>query len=426
LRCEERVVLAEVTGGYRNGIKKIIATIIFAVLFICVLVTTSKIFERKYSYSKYYDFYNQDEDFDVLFFGTSHVINAVYPMELWRDYGLVSYNMSNHSENICTNYWQLINALNYTTPKVVVVDLYAVDGDSKVNERYLHNVMDSMSLSITKIRMTMDLLEKDKWAEYLFDFSLYHSRWEELESSDFKPETDVTKGAEIYTEVTINTPPELIPKQQYDATDRTNKRYLQKIIDLCKEKDIDVILTYIPYSMPTGDMEVANWGYVCAENNDIPYLNFVYEDLDINYATDCMDESHHLNVSGARKVTDYIGKYLTENYNLEDKRTVGEYSYWNADYEEYKQMKFNLLKNEPEEWSYLALLNDKDYKVRIYANEHSNIYYDDELIELIDNINVFGSVTIEEEPQEYSEYNYVVEVYDSITGELLDTRMMDW
>jgi hypothetical protein len=178
--------------------------------------------------------------------------------------------------------------------------------------------------------------------------------------------------------------------------------------------------------MPTGDMEVANWGYVCAENNDIPYLNFVYEDLDINYATDCMDESHHLNVSGARKVTDYIGKYLTENYNLEDKRTVGEYSYWNADYEEYKQMKFNLLKNEPEEWSYLALLNDKDYKVRIYANEHSNIYYDDELIELIDNINVFGSVTIEEEPQEYSEYNYVVEVYDSITGELLDTRMMDW
>jgi hypothetical protein len=178
--------------------------------------------------------------------------------------------------------------------------------------------------------------------------------------------------------------------------------------------------------MPVGDMEVANWGYVCAENNDIPYLNLVYEDLDINYATDCMDESHHLNTSGAKKVTDYLGKYLTENYDIEDKRSYEEYSYWNTDYEEYKQMKLEWLDSQSEEWSYLAILNDRDYEVRIYAHENSNIYDTDELRELIDNINVFGSVTIEEEPSEYSEYNYVVEVYDSTTGELLNTRFMDW
>jgi hypothetical protein len=407
-------------------IRRIIATIAFVVLFICVMMVTTKIFERKYSYSKYYDFYNQKEDFDVLFFGTSHVINSVYPMELWRDYGIVSYNMSNHSENICTNYWQLVNALNYTTPKVVVVDLYAVDGDSKVNEKYLHNVMDSMPLSLTKIKMTMDLLDKEKWAEYLFDFSLYHSRWEELESEDFKFETGLNKGAELYSEVTVNTPPELIPKEQYNGADRMNKRYLQKIIDLCKEKNIDIILTYIPYSMPEVEMEVANWGYVCAENNDIPYLNFVYEDLEINYATDCMDESHHLNTSGAKKVTDYLGKYLVENYDIEDKRNDEEYDYWNTDYEEYKQMKIEWLDSQTDEWSYLVILNDRDYTVKIYAHEYSNIYYIDELMELINNINVYGSVTIEEEPDEYSEYNYVVEVYDSNTEELLNTRIMDW
>jgi hypothetical protein len=407
-------------------LRRIIATLAFLLCLAVVMGTTSKVFERKYSYSKYYDFYNQNEDFDVLFFGTSHVINAIYPMELWRDYGIVSYNMSNHSENICTNYWQLLNALEYTNPKVVVVDLYAVDGDSKVNEKYLHNVMDAMPLSFTKIRMAMDLLEKDKWAEYLFDFSFYHSRWEELESDDFKPGSSLTKGAELYSEVTINTPPELIPKEQYDGTDRTNKRYLQKIIDLCKEKDIDIILTYIPYSMPEGEMEVANWGYVCAENNDIPYLNFVYEDLDINYATDCMDESHHLNTSGAKKVTDYLGKYLIDNYNIEDKRESEEYGFWNDDYEEYKNMKLEWLKGQEEEWSYLAVLNDRDYNVKIYAHEYASIYYIDELMELINNINVFGSVTIESEPQKYSDYNYVVEVYDSKNDELLDTRIMEW
>lgn len=421
-------MLDNVSGVFdanKNKIIKLIATIVFVILLGIVLGITFKVFERKYSYSKYYDFYNQEEDFDVLFFGTSHVINAIYPLELWRDYGIVSYNMSNHSENICTNYWQLVNALQYTTPKVVVVDLYAIDGDSKVNEQYLHNVMDSMPLSIAKIRMTMDLLDKDKWAEYLFDFSLYHSRWDELGSDDLKPTINLNKGAELYSEVTINTPPVLIPKEQYDSTDRTNKQYLQKIIDLCKDNDIDIILTYIPYSMPEGDMEVANWGYVCAEGNDIPYLNFVYEDLDINYATDCMDESHHLNTSGAKKVTDYIGKYLVDNYEIEDKRGQEQFSFWNTDYEEYKADKIEWLGNQQDDWSYLAILNDKDFYVRIYANEDSTIYSDEELIELVENISVYGSVELSACPDEYSGFDYVVEVYDSETDMLVNVRKVE-
>ena len=142
--------------------RRVLAVLCFSLLLILVVGVTQKLFERKYSYSKYYDFYQQEEDFDVLFLGTSHVINAVYPMELWRDYGIVSYNMANHSENICTNYWQLRNALQFTTPKVVVIDLYAVDGDSKVNEQYLHNFTDAMPFSMLKVKMVQDLLEPGK------------------------------------------------------------------------------------------------------------------------------------------------------------------------------------------------------------------------------------------------------------------------
>jgi hypothetical protein len=410
-----------------NKLKKSFATIVFLICLLSVVMVTAKALERKYSYSKYYDFYNQKEDFDVLFFGTSHVINAIYPLELWRDYGIVSYNMSNHSENICTNYWQLVNALDYTTPKVVVVDLYAVDGDSKVNEQYLHNVMDAMPLTINKIRMAFDLLDTtEKRVEYLFDFSLYHSRWEEIDSDDIKVVTDVNKGAELCADVTVNTPPKLIPIEQYDGTDRTNKRYLQKIIDLCKERNIDVVLTYIPYSMPEGDLEVANWGYVIAADNDIPYLNFVYEDLDINYATDCMDESHHLNTSGAKKVTDYMGRYLSDNYDIEDKRDSEEYSFWKDDYDEYKTEKIEWLREQQDNWSYLAILNDRDFYVQIYANEDSDIYSDEELVELIYNIDVYGSVDILTETSEYMDYNYVIEVYDSSTGALVDCRKVAW
>jgi hypothetical protein len=67
--------------------------------------------ERKSSDFKYADYFEQDEDFDVLFFGTSHVINGIFPMELWNDYGIVSYNFGGHGNEIATSYWDNIDAV---------------------------------------------------------------------------------------------------------------------------------------------------------------------------------------------------------------------------------------------------------------------------------------------------------------------------
>lgn len=407
-------------------IRRAAAVVCFMALLTVVLVKTSDLFERKYSDSKYYDFYQQEQDFDVLFLGTSHVLNAVYPMELWRDYGIVSYNMANHSENICTNYWQLRNALDHTSPKVVVIDLYAIDGDSKVNEKYLHNFTDAMPLSLTKVEMVNDLLEPSKRVEYLFNFSLYHSRWEELGAEDIRPATGLEKGAELREEIAVNEPPVLIPKEEYDATDRLNKRYLQKIIDLCNEKGIEVVLMYVPYTMPESHQWVANWGYVCAQENQIPYLNFVYEELAINYATDCADIAHHLNSSGARKVTDYLGSFLTENYGLPDRRSDAAYSFWNQDYEEYRNMKGEWIDTIENLYSYLVLLNDRDFRVRLYASDHSYIYENAEIMELLDNVSVFGSLEyVKENSEEINDDVIKLEVTDAATGSVVSTRYFD-
>ena len=407
-------------------IRRVTAVVCFMALLTAVLVKTSDLFERKYSDSKYYDFYKQEQDFDVLFLGTSHVLNAVYPMELWRDYGIVSYNMANHSENICTNYWQLRNALDHTSPKVVVVDLYAIDGDSKVNEQYLHNFADAMPFSMTKIEMVNDLLEPSKRMEYLFNFSLYHSRWEELGAEDMRPSTGLEKGAELREEIAVNESPVLIPKDEYDATDRLNKQYLQKIIDLCNEKGIQVVLMYVPYTMPESHQKAANWGYVCAQENQIPYLNFVYEELAINYATDCADIAHHLNSSGARKVTDYLGSFLTENYELSDRRNDDAYSFWNQDYEEYRNMKSEWIDTIDSLYSYLVLLNDKDYRTTVYLTNDSYIYENPELMALFENVSVFGSLEyVTEYSEEITDDVIKLEVTDTATGSIVSTRLFD-
>lgn len=376
----------------KNKIKKIAAVIFFIALFLVVLSVVSRVFVRKYSYEKYADFYTQKEDFDVLFLGTSHVLNAVYPMELWNDYGIVSYNLANSSENICTNYWQLKNILGYTTPQVVVVDLYAVDGDAKVNLKYLHNCTDTLPLSVNKIRMITDLLPIEEWTEYLFPFSIYHSRWNELTKEDISPVISTEKGAELRTDVTPDTAPQLISPDKYSAEDRVNKQYLQKIIDLCKKENIDVVLTYIPYNAPEGHQEVANWGYIIAEQNDVPYLNLLYEENILNYNTDCADLSSHLNASGARKVTNYLGDYLVNHYNIADRRTEETYAFWYDDYDEYEQFKIDWLNREQNIASYMILLNDKTLECTVHFSEDSYALKDAEIVNLLQNIESLGNI----------------------------------
>lgn len=89
--------------------KKIVSAI-FSFLAVVVLIVwglglLSDITERKESKNKFGNFYQQEEDYDVLFLGSSHILNGVFPMELWRDYGIVSYNLSGHGSRAAVNYW---------------------------------------------------------------------------------------------------------------------------------------------------------------------------------------------------------------------------------------------------------------------------------------------------------------------------------
>jgi len=64
--------------------KKVIKVIVKCMLFLCVLAAvigkTASVVERKESDSKFTDFYKHPEEFDVLFFGTSHVLRGIFPM----------------------------------------------------------------------------------------------------------------------------------------------------------------------------------------------------------------------------------------------------------------------------------------------------------------------------------------------------------
>ena len=66
---------------------------IFSLILLVLLWMLSGVLERKESQTKIAPFLDRAEDVDVLFLGSSHVLSAVYPMELFSEYGITSYNL---------------------------------------------------------------------------------------------------------------------------------------------------------------------------------------------------------------------------------------------------------------------------------------------------------------------------------------------
>ena len=79
-------------------------------LVVCLL-GLDRAMRREDSDLKYSAFYAETQPIDVYLLGTSHVMDGIYPMELWRDYGIVSYNFGNPAETPEATYWTLRLAL---------------------------------------------------------------------------------------------------------------------------------------------------------------------------------------------------------------------------------------------------------------------------------------------------------------------------
>lgn len=376
---------------------------IFSGLLVCCLVVVGLIYlsgltERKESKYKFSDFYNQEEDYDVLFIGSSHYLNGVFPMELWKDYGIVSYNMAGHGSRAAVNYWILKNALEYTTPKLVVVDCYMLGLKEKVGTiDQLHMSMDHMPFSKTKLEMVQDLVEdKEEQKDFLWKFSIYHNRWNELTTEDFTKEYSPEKGAESRIGVAATDPVE-----PYDGNVRLEEEtigmeYLRKTIELCQEKGIEVLLTYIPFPGNKGWQPEMNTAGDIAAQYGVDYLDFYTLMTLVNPNIDFYDKNAHMNPSGAKKITEFFGAYIMARYGIEDRRQNPAYANWHEDYEVYKEFKLNNIRQEEELTNYLMLLKDKNLSYGIYLKWGLDLSQYPEITELLTNIGVDAVSCIQE------------------------------
>jgi len=334
---------------------KIVAKrIIKCILFLLILALTAGFFFHAFTpddgnYVLPKDFYRKDNDrFDVLFLGTSKIKQGVYPMTLYNEYGISSYNLGTGDQTAALSYYLLKDAIERQHPKLVVFEVgmgdYQTTYEGTEDVHYITDNMPAFAKSRYELIRGVEK-EGDDSLRFIFPWYEYHSRWTELAETDVVHEdSGVAYGSWILAQGKDSGYFEpLQPDTSYALPDVVTE-YMEKTAQLCEETGTQLIFLTLPVFGP-GLLPVElypqriNECYAIerfANEHDLPCFNFIDKttSLGLDCTTDTLD-GMHLNLAGAEKFSALLGKELKNLCDLPDRRDEAGYEFESEDYEDY-------------------------------------------------------------------------------------------
>ncbi len=391
----------------KTRVLNILKSILFLLVLGVCIGAAILLVRRKDSQYKYADFFDKarQDQIDVLFIGSSHVINAMNPAVLYGEYGITSYNMGGHGSVMQATYWELLEALQYCRPKYVVVDTFLMQKDYKyLDVMYEDSTQEERDSSIDQLHLNMDVwpLNKLKIAaiedliqdraiqkEFLFDFLVYHSRWDELNGNDYKALTGSADRNELFgaeMRYGIELTPGIYPNPEDDSGlggETVGEEYLRKIIDECQRNDIGVITTFLTCSATTDDKRVMDSARIISESYDVPFINM--QDLGVVDLYTDMNDTGHMNALGSIKATKYIGQILSDTGAFEDHRGDEAYDDWQEKSDAFRRTIYDLAVSSDSIYQQLNYLSEGDVSCIVYINDGSQALGDNLIQRLIHN-----------------------------------------
>lgn len=276
-------------------------------------------------------FHNLPEDtLEVIGFGSSHMWRGMDPGVMYRDYGIGAYNYGCNWQKLNTTSLFIHDALQTQSPKVILIETFYlnalhtnVDMDGEIY--YTRAIPESPA----KQRYLQQCFgeERNRYLCYYMPFGAFHDNWVNLSQQSFEPPSEgriLTTplgfvGSDICVPVTLPEPEDLPQSPLRPEV----VEELDYIVAMCREKNVEIIFYTAPFAYETFPFTSADATRAYAEANGYPYINFfeLQEEIRIDSNTDFSDAGH-LNSSGAAKVSSFLGRYLAENYDLTDMRTV--------------------------------------------------------------------------------------------------------
>ena len=285
----------------------------------------------------------ENKDFDVIFVGDCEVYENFSPVELWEEYGINSYIRGSAQQYIWQSYYLLEDTLRFHKPEVVVFNIQSLQYDESQSEAYNRMTLEGMQWSPAKVgSIKASMTEDEHFIEYVFPILRYHDRWKELDSDDvkymFRTVPVTYNGYYMRTDVrAAKDVPEGRPLESYEFGDKAWE-YLDKMRELCEENDIELVLIKAPSLYPYWYPEYEEQVEAYAAKYDLPYYNFLelQEETGVDYNTDTYDGGLHMNLSGARKLSHYIGPVLLEHGAVDRRGDAELERIWSEEIERYQ------------------------------------------------------------------------------------------
>lgn len=266
------------------------------------------------------------DSIDVIVLGDSLSYSSISPMRLFKDYGFTSYVCGQSGQKMTETEDMLKTALSVQKPRVVLLEVNAlfrdVSGMSSLNDR----IESFLNYHIPVFR------GHDTWKSLVMDKEYAE---ENYKGFAFRCTVEPYEKKGNYMKDT---------GQTRELTD-TIRAQMDRIIRLCEEADTQLVLLGTP--------SPANYNYAkhmalseYAREKSLVWLdmNLLLKEVGIDWKTDSLDQGDHLNLSGAEKVTAYLGKYLSEKFELPDHRGDPVYTAWAVESDAYEKKTIRCLK----------------------------------------------------------------------------------
>ncbi|HHZ06301.1 MAG TPA: hypothetical protein GX401_05885 [Clostridiales bacterium] len=322
-----------------------VRAVVFILIFVLVLNILNPIFIPKENTReagiRYYPqkvFYGEQVNtIDVVCLGNSDMYRSIIPLQLYKDYGYAAFDTAMASARTVDLYYMLKDILTRQTPRLVIFETDCLYRDAPDEEKMSSWLKSSATYLLDGISAT----DEDLCGELYNVFPVigYHSRWKSLTKADFTEKPDYTKRVDPNKGYLIDAGIKPYTGGEYmkettdvDVIQPAIALYMDKIVQLCRDNNIELLL----YESPAAH----SWNYQrhngvvqYAEKNNLTFVdyNLMLDEIGIDWATDTKDKGEHMNIYGGTKCTTYMGKYLSEHYDLPDRRGEDTYASWKND-----------------------------------------------------------------------------------------------
>lgn len=309
---------------------------------------------------------------DVLWLGTSHMNYNIIPQYLYDETGVTSVMVTGNSVDLKASYWELRQAMLRQNPKVVVLDVYAAA--APYCYFYVQNVLamkyregmqpgSNPYNTATGVARWLPVGSPYKlpaiWEAWrqsgadgyaYFQLTRLHDRIGQLTRADVEHAQGTSRYIRNfgyrYSDTTLDvedisvrpyTLEEAMAANEvgtyWEFTDeqlaqaqvmQEAKDAIRRIADYLKKKDVQLVLCAAPYLVNAAEEKLYGEMGEFAQELGVPYVG-LYDSgvMGMEYVRDL----GHLNDTGARLYTEFWMDYLTEHFDLPDRRESSDARY---------------------------------------------------------------------------------------------------